>query len=92
MYDITKYSFDRAKILGVVIKPSGNPNKKIDVFSKDGIKICSIGAIDYQDYPSYIKTDGIEYANFRRELYMKRHYKDIQKIGSKGWFAFHILW
>ena len=32
MYEISKYSFDQAKKLGVKIKPSTRKGKKIDVF------------------------------------------------------------
>ncbi len=37
-YNITKYSFAKAKELGVTIKPASNPLKKIDVFDRDGKK------------------------------------------------------
>ena len=39
--------------LNVIIKPSINKNKKIDVFSNSGNFISSIGDIRYNDYPSY---------------------------------------
>ena len=76
MYQITKYSYAKAKELGVTIKPSSNPKKKIDVF-KDDKKIASIGAIGYSDYHQYRKEKGMDYAMKRRELYIKRHKKDI---------------
>ena len=47
MYPITKYSFDRAKKLGVTIKPSTLKNKKIDIY-KDGKKIASVGGVKIQ--------------------------------------------
>lgn len=28
----------------------------------------------------------------RRSLYWSRHNKSIDKIGTPGWFAIHILW
>ena len=34
-YKITEYTYNRAKVLGVEVKPSTSPKKKIDVF-KDG--------------------------------------------------------
>ena len=49
-YKILPYSFRKAKELGVVIKPSSNPFKKIDVF-KNGKKVASIGARGMNDYP-----------------------------------------
>ena len=39
MYHITNYSKNKAKELNVIIKPSKNKNKKLDVF-KDGKKNC----------------------------------------------------
>jgi hypothetical protein len=42
--------------LGVEVKPSSNPKKKIDVF-KDNKKIASVlGANGYGDFPTYFKT------------------------------------
>ena len=38
MYTITDYTKNKAKLLGVVVKPSQNKKKKIDVYSKDGKK------------------------------------------------------
>lgn len=90
-YKITKYSKDRAKELGVTIKPSTRKNKKIDVY-KDKKFICSIGGIGYKDYPTFLKENGKEFADKRRELYKKRHEKDRKVIGSNGYYAFHILW
>eukprot|EP01038_Epipyxis_sp_PR26KG_P016034 gene16034-21762_t len=50
--------------MGVEIKPSKSKNKKIDVY-KNNNKIASVGAIGYNDYPTYIKEKGLEYANKR---------------------------
>ena len=47
-YHISNYSFAKAKLLNVDIKPSKYKNKKIDVY-KNNIFICSIG--DYKNYP-----------------------------------------
>ena len=56
MYKISNYSYIKARTLGVTIKPSSNPRKKIDVFKK-GIKVASIGDPNYLDYPSYLKLE-----------------------------------
>jgi len=93
-YQITNYSFAKAKLLNVDIKPSKFKNKKIDVYKND-LFICSIG--DYKkypnsDYPTYLTTHNKQYAEERRRLYKLRHNKDIDKIGSAGYYAFHILW
>jgi hypothetical protein len=45
-------------------------SKKIDVF-KDSKRVASIGATEYSDYPTYVISKGIKYANERRRLYLK---------------------
>lgn len=88
MYEITKYSYDQAKKLGVEIKPSTNKKKKIDVFKADK-KIASIGALGMDDFPTYMKTKGKEYADERRRLYKARHSKNK---GVAGLLASKLLW
>ena len=88
-YKITNYSYNQAKKNNVEIKPSSNKNKKIDVF-KDNKKIASIGALGYNDYPTYIEKKGLEYANIRRKLYKLRHKKDLNSKNGK--WANKILW
>lgn len=95
-YKILPYSFRKAKDLGVVIKPSSNILKKIDVF-KDGKKVASIGARGMNDYPTYLNYEksGLfqkGYANNRRKLYKERHEKDRKVKNSNGWYADQILW
>ena len=89
MYKITNYSYQQAKKLNVEIKPSTNKKKKIDVFKGDK-KISSIGAMGYNDYPTFISTNGLAYANERRKLYKQRHKKDLKS--KNGYFANKILW
>jgi len=72
IYQITDYTKRKAKEMGVTVKPSNSKSKKIDVF-KDGKLIGSVGHKDYLDYPNYIKTKGLVYANERRRLYHIRH-------------------
>lgn len=91
MYEITSYSQQQAKRLGVIIKPSTNKKKKIDVY-KDGKKIASIGAIGYGDFGVFLKTEGKEYAEKRREAYKKRHEKNRHIKGTNGYYADQILW
>jgi hypothetical protein len=91
-YNITKYSFAKAKELGVTIKPASNPLKKIDVFDRDGKKIASIGSSKNYDYHKYRIEKGIDYAMKRRELYIKRHKKDIENKKGNGYWAFELLW
>jgi len=89
-YKITDYSYDRAKEIGVKIKPSVKGNYKIDVFDKNDNYITSIGARGYLDYPTIILKNGIDYANFRRDLYYKRH--GLYKKNTRGWYSSKILW
>jgi hypothetical protein len=88
MYQITPYTFQRAREIGVEVRPSTNKNKKIDVY-KDGKKIASIGDPNYLDFPTYIKEKGQAYADERRRLYHIRHAKDknIEGLLSKA-----LLW
>jgi hypothetical protein len=90
MYKITEYSKQKATQLGVQIKPSSNPKKKLDVF-KNKNKIASIGDIKSKDYPTYLKKNKA-LAEERRRLYKLRHEKDRKVIGSNGYYADRILW
>ena len=96
MYKITNYSKQKAKSLGVTIKPSSNKKKKIDVFKK-GEKIASIGAMGMNDYPTYKSKErqGLVpkgTAEKRRALYKQRHSKDRNVKGTNGYYADKILW
>ncbi len=79
----------KAKKINVIVKPSQRKNKKLDVF-KNGKKVASIGHIKYKDFILYSLTDR-KLAKKRRELYEKRHRKNIKKRGA-GWYAYKILW
>ena len=91
VYQIKPYSYEQAKKLNVEIKPSTRKDKKIDVY-KDNKYICSIGDINYYDYPTYIQNNGITFANERRKLYKQRHNKDRNIKNSSGYYADKILW
>lgn len=99
-YTITTYTKNQAKKLGVIVKRSTNKKKKIDVFKKvkdkDGKmvlkKLASVGAIGYNDYPTFIKTKGKEYADKRRKLYKIRHNKNRHNKGTPSYFADKLLW
>lgn len=90
MYRIKKYSYEQAKKLGVDLWPSHTKGKKIDVYKK-GVKIASIGDINYSDYPTYLETKGKQYADERRKLYKLRH-TERKKKGTAGYYADKILW
>lgn len=90
-YVITNYTRKQAKKLGVVVKHSKNPTKKLDVF-KDGVKVSSCGGLGYNDYPTYWKKYGKRFADTRRKLYRKRHEKDRHIKGTDGFYADKLLW
>ena len=88
-YKITNYSRKQSKKLGVVIKHSSNTKKKLDVFKK-GKKVCSVGAIEYDNFPTHVLKHGLAYGKTRRRLYRIRHTKDRKK--GCGFYADKILW
>tara|TARA_Y100001937_G_C7115836_1_gene330087 strand:+ start:1656 stop:1934 length:279 start_codon:yes stop_codon:yes gene_type:complete len=90
-YRIKEYTKKQARKLGVQVKPSKVKGKKIDVFKK-GKKVASVGAIGYNDYPTYIQKKGKKYADERRRLYKIRHNKDRKVRGSAGYYADKLLW
>ncbi len=98
-YKIKKLQEQKAKKLGVSIKPSTLKNKKLDVF-KDGKKIASIGGVrksgePYNDYATYIKSVGKKEADKKRKNYLSRHSKEPKtKNGKKtnSYYADKILW
>jgi hypothetical protein len=91
MYSILPYTKQQAKKIGVMVKPSTDPKKKVDVFQGDQ-KVASIGARGYKDYPTFLKEDGKAVAEERRRLYHIRHKKDSSKKGSPGYYASLLLW
>lgn len=90
-YKPTKRQLMNAQKLGVMIVPSSNLRKKLDVY-RNGKKISEIGQAGYLDYDGYIRTEGVTYANDRRRLYRARHWKDINRKGTAGYYANKILW
>lgn len=84
MYVITDHSKQQAKKLGVELKVSSNPKKKIDVY-KGSKKLASIGDINYSDYGTYLETKGKAYADERRRLYRIRH-------KGENNYSLKILW
>lgn len=85
-----------AKAIGVTIRPSSDPKKKIDIY-KNGFFVASIGAAGYEDYASYLQQEkkGIVApgtAEARKELYLLRHADNWSKKGTPGYYAAKILW
>lgn len=88
-YTITNYSKQKAKEYDVIIKPSKKKNKKIDVY-KDNKLIATIGQKGYKDYGKFLEEEGKEYADKKRELYRKRHKKDL--TSGNGLWTNRLLW
>jgi hypothetical protein len=87
MYQVSDYSKERAKILGVEIKSSQTAGKKLDVYHQ-GLLIASIGDMNYSDYPTYLSTRGKEYADERKRLYHMRH----KSNGLRELLSLFLLW
>ena len=90
-YKITPYTFNKAKELGLTVKVSKFPLKKLDVY-KDNVYLSSIGDSKYMDYPNYIIVYGQIHANERKRLYVNRHKKNSDVKYSKQWLALNLLW
>jgi hypothetical protein len=91
-YRIKNYTLQQAAKHNVIVKPSTVKGKKIDVFNKKGEKLASVGALGYNDYPTFIEKYGIEYAKKRRKAYKDRHESDRHERGTPGWYADKLLW
>jgi hypothetical protein len=91
-YKIDPYAYKQAKKLNITIKPSKKKYKKIDIFDKNDNYIMSVGDTRYNDYRSYIKEKGYEYADTRRRLYKIRHQRNRLKEGTASFYADQLLW
>jgi hypothetical protein len=91
-YSITNYTRRKAKQMDLIVKRSTNKSKKIDVFSKRGKKLASVGALGMNDFPTYIQKRGMKFAKTRRRLYRIRHERDRHVRGTSGWYADKLLW
>jgi hypothetical protein len=80
-----KKAREKAKLLGVSVRPSKNKTKKLDVYDKTGNKVATIGDIKYEDFNTHGDVE-------RRRLYKSRHEKNRHKKGTASYFADQILW
>ena len=90
LYNIKDYSYARANQIDVITRPSEKAHKKIDVYNKFGEYICSIGAKQMSDFPTYIETHGLEFANERRKRFYQR-FNNIKEY-TPLWYASITLW
>ena len=74
-----------AKRLGVTVKASQNPCKKLDVFNEKGKKVATIGSRQHEDYLQH--QDAKRRTNFKKRMERHRH-----KLGSPSFYADKILW
>lgn len=91
-YEISPYAYKQAEKLGIKIQPSKKKFKKIDIFDYNNQYIMSIGDTRYNDWKSYIKEKGQEYADNRRRLYKIRHERNRHKDGTAAYYADQLLW
>jgi len=91
-YKIDPYAYKQAKKLNIIIKPSTKKYKKLDIYDKNDNYIMSVGDTRYNDWRSYIKEKGIEYADTRRRLYKIRHQRNRLKEGTASYYADQLLW
>ena len=91
-YTIQPYTFNRARELGVKVRPSSVGNYKLDVFNKKGDIISRVGDRRYGDFPTFLKQEGKTFAEKRRKAYKVRHEKDRKQKGTRGYFADQLLW
>lgn len=94
-YRISSYTFEQARSLGVTVKPSTEKGKKIDVY-RGKVKVASVGAIGYKDYPTYLEMErqgevpkGT--AAMKRKAYKARHVFRNRR-GTPAWYADKLLW
>ena len=96
MYKITQRTKDLAEKNNLLVYPSENLKYKLEVHSaNDGSFLGYIGANNMLDYPNYLLLEkkGLVnkgFADKRRELYIKRHHKDINS--GKGKLSYLLLW
>lgn len=92
MYDIQAYTYDQAKKIGVIVKPSTRANKKIDVYHKDEQYITSVGDSRYGDYPTYLKHYGEDYARKRRRAFHGRFNTGEINPYTNLYYSAKLLW
>ena len=97
LYEVTPIIRERARKIGVEVRPSRRKGKKLDAYDIDGKYITSFGARGYPDYHVYKKEYGSKVADEKRRLYKLRHEKDRHvkyRDGrlTAGYLADQILW
>jgi hypothetical protein len=97
-YKISKEQLKLAKKLGVMIYPADAKTVyKIEIYDSQGVYLTSVGDKRYNDYFIYKAAEKKKeipkgYANWRRSLYLQRHEKELEKVGSRGWYNAILNW
>ncbi len=76
------------------IEFSTRKGKKL-MYKKDDGTYSHFGADKYKDYHIYKLLDGLEFANYRRNLFKKRHKYHVEKSTDKysaAQLAYYVLW
>jgi len=76
------------------IEFSTRTDKKLMYENPDG-SFTHFGGNGYKDYHIYKLLDGLEFANYRRNLFRKRHKYHVEKSTDKysaAQLAYYILW
>jgi hypothetical protein len=102
-YNIRPRSYEVAKKLGVKIAPSTRKHKKIDVFvpvpGRPGhyrykLSVGDLRYLDFHLWKSFEDRGKVPpgTAEKRRKAYKARHYADLNKPGTAGFYAYRLLW
>lgn len=83
------YNLSRAKAnakrIGVTVRPSKNPKKKLDVFDKTGKKVASIGDSSMADFTKHRDEK-------KRKAFQSRFERFRHKKGTPAYYSSNILW
>ena len=93
-FEVTNFELSNASKLGLTIKKSTNPNKKLDVYDKDNKFLFSIGNYLVPSYSDWYRTHGEAYANQRQKIYYMKNINLINKHdkNSLQFISSTILW
>ncbi len=74
------------------LRKSDRKEKKLMLIDNETNKKIHFGESEYMDYVKYIKRDGLEKANNRKQLYTNRHKKEDKSQIKPASLSQFILW
>lgn len=74
------------------LRKSDRKEKKLMLIDNETNKKIHFGESGYMDYVKYIKRDGLEKANNRKQLYTNRHKKEDKSQIKPASLSQFILW